>query len=138
MIIEKNGRKCNCGKNGCYEAYASMRVLKENIKKYFKDESLSSEDILRILQDKKDLKQVKEIIREYIEYLAIGIANMARICSADTVVIGGSFVYYKDILFKMLQEELDRIMIPLEKDKTKIKLAKFSNNAGIIGATLIA
>ena len=28
MIIERNGRKCNCGKNGCYESYASMKTLK--------------------------------------------------------------------------------------------------------------
>lgn len=28
MIIERNGRLCNCGKHGCYEAYASMKALK--------------------------------------------------------------------------------------------------------------
>ena len=28
MIIERNGKFCNCGKRGCYEAYASMKALK--------------------------------------------------------------------------------------------------------------
>lgn len=28
MIIERNGKLCNCGKHGCYEAYASMKALK--------------------------------------------------------------------------------------------------------------
>ena len=133
MIIERNGKKCGCGKNGCYEAYASMKVLKE----YFKDGTLTSEEILEILKNQDNINKVEDIIKEYIEYLAIGISNMSRICSADTIAIGGSFVHYQEILFGRLLDELDRIMIPLEKEQTKVKLAKFDNNAGIIGATLI-
>lgn len=137
MIIERNGRKCNCGKNGCYEAYASMKVLKTQIRNRLKNEELSSKDILNLLQNSDEISKVEDILEEYIEYLAIGISNMARICSSDTVCIGGSFVYYKDILFDRLLCELDRIMIPMEKEKTKIKLATLGNDAGIIGATLI-
>ena len=138
MIIEKNGRKCNCKKNGCYEAYASMKALKDSIRKEFNAESLRSEEILELLEDKENLNRVDHILKEYIEYLAIGISNMARLCSADTVVIGGSFVYYKDLLFERLKKELDRIMSDFEKEQTRvIKIAKFSNDAGIIGATLI-
>ena len=137
MIIERNGRKCNCGKNGCYEAYASMKVLKTQIRNRLKNEELSSKDILNLLQNSDEISKVEDILEEYIEYLAIGISNMARICSSDTVCIGGSFVYYKDILFDRLLCELGRIMIPMEKEKTKIKLATLGNDAGIIGATLI-
>lgn len=137
MIIERNGRKCNCGKNGCYEAYASMKVLKTQIRNRMMNDKLSSKEILEILQNKNEISKVEDILKEYIEYLAIGISNMARICSSDTVCIGGSFVYYKDILFDRLLCELGRIMIPMEKEKTKIKLATLGNDAGIIGATLI-
>ena len=28
MIIQKDGIKCNCGKRGCFEKYASMKALK--------------------------------------------------------------------------------------------------------------
>ena len=126
------------GKGGCYETYASMKVLKDSIRKEFNAESLRSEEILELLEDKENLNRVEHILKEYIEYLAIGISNMARLCSADTVVIGGSFVHYKDLLFERLKKELDRIMSDLEKKQTRvIKLAKFSNDAGIIGATLI-
>ena len=58
-------------------------------------------------------------------------------CSADMVVIGGSFVYFKDILFDKLLKELDRIMIPMEKENLQIKLATLGNDAGIIGATIV-
>ena len=137
MIIERNGRKCNCGKNGCYEAYASMKVLKTQLRNRFQNENLSSKEILELLKSPEKIAKVEDILKEYIEYLAIGISNMARICSADTICIGGSFVYYKDILFDRLIKELDRIMIPMEKEMTKIKFATLGNDAGIIGATLI-
>ena len=137
MIIEKNGRKCNCGKHGCYETYASMKALKTQIRERFENKNLSSKDILELLKNVNNLKQVEDIIQDYIEYMAIGISNFARICSADVLVIGGSFVYYKDILFERLLEELDGIMIPMEKEKVKIKLATLGNDAGIIGATKI-
>ena len=52
-------------------------------------------------------------------------------------MLGGSFVYFKDVLFDRLLEELDRIMIPMEKKNVKIKLAMLGNDAGIIGATRI-
>lgn len=137
MIIERNGKKCRCGKNGCYEAYASMKAFKTSIRKGLHNENLSSIKILELLKDKENCKQVEDIIQDYIEYVAIGIANMARICSADVLVIGGSFVYYQDILFWRLQKELDKIMTTMEKQKTKIKLAELGNDAGMIGATIL-
>jgi len=32
MVIQKHGDECNCGRAGCFEAYASMKRLKEKIK----------------------------------------------------------------------------------------------------------
>ncbi|MCI9000432.1 MAG: ROK family protein [Clostridia bacterium] len=101
------------------------------------NEKLSSKEILQILKDKTKSNELEDILKTYIEYLSIGIANFARICSSDVVVLGGSFVYFKDVLFDRLLEELDRIMIPMEKKNVKIKLAMLGNDAGIIGATRI-
>ncbi|MBO5478376.1 MAG: ROK family protein [Clostridia bacterium] len=137
MIIEKNGRKCNCGKNGCYETYASMKALKTMLRQRLGQENLSSKEILEELKNPEKIVQVEDIIKEYIEYVAIGVSNFARMCSAQVIVIGGSFVHYKDILFNPLLKELDRIMIPMEKEMVDIKLATLGNDAGIIGATKI-
>ncbi len=137
MIIQKNGRKCNCGRNGCYETYASMKAFKTQIRQYFDNPNLSSKEILEILKQPENRSKVEDILQGYIGFVAIGIANMARICSADVLVIGGSFVYYKDILFSKLQEELDRIMPPIQNKRTIIKLAELGNDAGMIGATIL-
>lgn len=137
MIVERNGRKCNCGKRGCYEAYASMKALKTQIRERLGQEYLSSKEILEKLKEPENKEKVEDILQEYIEYVAIGVANFARICSSDVVVMGGSFVYFSELLFDRLLRELDRIMIPMEKEKVTIKLEKLGNDAGIIGATLL-
>ena len=31
MVINKNGKKCRCGKEGCFEEYASIKTLKDKI-----------------------------------------------------------------------------------------------------------
>ena len=134
MIIERNGKQCSCGKKGCYETYASMRTLKTNLKKRLGDENLISKQILESLKNPKTMEQVEDIINEYIGYVAIGIANFIRICSADVLVIGGSFVHYKDVLFDKLLKELEIIMPKEEREKVDIRLAMLGNDAGIIGA----
>lgn len=134
MIIERNGRPCNCGKKGCYETYASMKALKTNLKKRLGRENLTSKQILESLKNPKTMEQVEDIINEYIEYVAIGIANFIRMCSCDVLVIGGSFVHYKDILFDKLLKELEIIMPKEEREKVNIRLAKLGNDAGIVGA----
>ena len=97
---------------------------------------LSSKEILELLQQTKNLEKLEDIIQNYIEYVSIGVANFARICSADMVAMGGSFVYFKDILFNKLQKELDRIIPKNERENLQIKLATLGNDAGIIGATI--
>lgn len=96
---------------------------------------MSSKEILEILKDEKQRKKLEDILQNYIEYLSIGIANFARICSSEVLTIGGSFVHFKEVLWDKLLQELDRIMIPMEKEKVTIKLATLGNDAGIIGAT---
>lgn len=97
--------------------------------------NLSSKEILELLQYTKNLEKVEDIIKDYIEYLSIGIANFAKLCNAKVVSIGGSFVYFKDILFDRLQKELDRIIPKSDRENLQIKLATLGNDAGMIGAT---
>ena len=40
MVINKGGRQCSCGKRGCFENYASMKALKEKIKKEYTESDL--------------------------------------------------------------------------------------------------
>lgn len=136
MIIEKDGRICRCGKKGCFETYASMKNFKVNIRKILNlDEEILGGKLLEILELNKDKEEVKNVISDYIEYLAIGISNLINIFEPEVIVIGGSFVFYKNILLDKLIREIQNKGLLFNKRKDlNIKLAKLGNDAGIIGA----
>ena len=111
MIIEKDGLLCSCGKFGCWQQYASMKALKDNLRKALGcDEKTDSKQLLNILRNtKKEDKSftiINNIIEEYIENLAIGISNLINIFEPEIIGIGGSFVYFKDILLNKLENKL--------------------------------
>ena len=137
MVIKKDGLKCNCGHQGCFEKYASMKVLKDKIQKEFGKTELTGEEVKNILEDKKNKERTEKIVDEYIDNLATGMANLINTFEPETISIGGSFVYFKDILLDKLIKRLgeDNFLFN-DQPVPKIVMAKLKNDAGIIGAVI--
>ena len=136
MIIEKNGKECNCLNKGCFEQYSSMRVFKENIINILNlNCSTTSEDILNIIKQQKDNKEIDSYINEYTEDLIVGLTNIINIIKPEIICFGGGFVYFQDILYKRLLEKIQ--LHKFQFNKPELVLAKLQNDAGIIGATFI-
>lgn len=136
MIIQKDGIKCHCQNKGCFENYCSMRVFKEKVIEILElNEKVSSKEILNLVQNNMGNKELSNYIEEYISNFMVGICNIANIINPEIICIGGSFSYFKEILYKKLLEKDE--FITYQFDKPKIVLAQNENNSGIIGATLI-
>ena len=89
MIIQKDGIKCNCGKNGCFEKYASMKVLKNNLRASLGlDETTRGQELLDMIRKNGEDKRIKKIVDEYIEYLSIGLSNLINIFEPEAIGIG--------------------------------------------------
>ncbi len=136
MVIEKNGLKCNCGRNGCFEKYASMRALKEKIAKQVGTETVTGEELKEILEQNIEDEQIKNIVNEYINNLSIGLGNLINIFEPEVISIGGSFAHYEKTLLNKLVQRIEKEELFNKKNMPKIVLAKLKNDAGIIGATL--
>ena len=137
-IIQKNGNLCNCGKNGCFETYASLKRFKEKISKQFNLNTLSGKIIREFIKNNPEDVVLKSMISEYIEDLSIGISNIVNIFEPDVICIGGSFAEYEEILYNPLKEALlQGNLLFNQRHDIIIKLAKLKNDAGIIGATLL-
>ena len=136
MVIEKNGIQCSCGRKGCFERYCSMKALKNNLRQALGfDESVRGEQLLDMIRKNKpeneNYKIIENIVSEYIENLNLGIMNLIRIFEPEVIGIGGSFVYFQDVLLPRLKEK-----IKPEREELIIEAAVLGNDAGIIGATL--
>lgn len=137
MIIQKNGIQCNCGKRGCFEAYSSIKRLKEHIANEFGLNNLDNQFIKEfIIKNQNDIR-LKYFISQYIENLAIGISNLINIFEPEVIVFGGGFVDYSDILIEPLKKQiLTTNLLFNKRNDIILKLAKLGNDAGIIGASL--
>lgn len=137
MIIEKNGKKCSCGSKGCFEAYGSIGNFRKVVREALQiEQEITGRDLLEILQKRGNERKLELLINEYAKNLAIGIASICNIFEPEVIALGGSFVYYKDIILPKLENYLKEENYIFNKSRMpKILLASLNNDAGMIGAT---
>lgn len=135
MVIVKDGKLCKCGRNGCFEAYAAMKIFREEVAKEFNLKKVTSDVVFDLMKNKEKEEKINKIISKYIEYLAIGLENLIRILEPDVICIGGSFVYYQSIFVDELEKKIKENF--KDREIPKIITAKYANDAGIIGASML-
>lgn len=149
-VIQMNGQMCNCGREGCFEAYASATALIRQTKQAmhrFEDSKMweiTGGDISKVSgitafkAKKLGDKAASNVVNQYIRYLAAGVANVLNIFQPDIICIGGGISHEGDALIEPLNE------IILGEDYARnmehraiIKAADLGNDAGIIGAAYL-
>ena len=150
MVIEHNGRKCTCGRRGCWETYCSATGLITTTKEYM----MTSRSSLMWKIVENDIERVdgktaykaaalgdmtaRAVCAEYTDYLACGLANIVNIFQPEVICIGGGLSNEGENLIAPLREIVDRIQYTSRSPiKTQIKIAELRNDAGIIGAALL-
>ena len=149
MVISAGGRQCNCGRKGCFERYCSATALISDTK----EAMLANPDsklwkvcpnIERVnaktVFDANDLgdETAKQVIDNYIEYLACGITNVVNIFQPEVVCLGGGVSNQEEGLLRPIREYLDREDYARHLMKrVTLKIATFRNDAGIIGAAML-
>ena len=149
-VIVKGGRQCTCGRRGCWETYSSATGLITSTKEKMAELKLKGIDSLIFDEAeregkvsartafnaaKRGDKYGEELVKEYIEYLAVGITDMINIFQPEVLSIGGGVCNEKEYLTKPLIEIVEKEQYTrANKKKTKIVTAILKNDAGIIGA----
>ena len=138
MTIQKNGELCKCGKQGCFETYCSMKRLKDALIKILElPEETKAQELYEILKQRQSEEKVAQKIDNYIEDLVTGLSNITNIFEPEAICLGGSFVYFENILYDKLVEEFEKKEQLFNKENCpKLKLAMLGNDAGMIGATI--
>ena len=137
IVINKNGKECNCGNRGCFETYASMKKFKKKaIQKLKLPQSIEAAQVQYYIRENQEKSEVEEFVDSYLDDVAIGISNIINIFEPEAIAFGGSFSYYSDIFLEPLEEKVRKIKFN-KYTNTKLIQAKFQNDAGIVGATEI-
>ena len=147
MVIAHNGEQCTCGRKGCLEAYASATALIRDTKRAMENHKdskmweIGSTDAVtgKTAFDYKDVDSyAKEVVDNYIEMLACGIANIANIFRPHTVMLGGGVCAQGDNLIVPLQKIVNKEIFAGDLGpRCPIAIAKLGNKAGVLGAAAL-
>lgn len=75
-------------------------------------------------------------IEEMCDALGRGIANICYVLNPQVVVLGGGVMEQEEYLYPLIEGRLNRYLLPVIAEHTALRMAKFKNNAGMLGAYL--
>jgi len=149
-VLVSGGQQCSCGRKGCFEAYGSasalVRMTKEaaeanpdsKLNEVIEEEGKVNAKVAFVAMRRND-KVAAEVVDTYIDYLADGLANAINTFMPEVLVIGGGVCGEGDPLLVPLREKtLSRPYFGPGVKKTRIELAQMGNDAGIVGAAMMA
>jgi len=150
FIIDRNGIPCNCGRRGCFEAYASATALIGQTRAAMEKNRNSMlwnlcEGDIQLVDGKTLFDAVRLgddtgalVLGQYVEYLAAGLVDLINIFQPELICIGGGISKAGDLLLEPLQEIIDREdYARTSRRRTRLAAAELDNDAGIIGAALL-
>lgn len=132
MIIESNGKLCECGGHGCWGAYISNTALLDDFKKYF-PEIRKFSDIFK--PEYCDSEIGKIILEDYIKYLSIGIKNILFFSNPEKLIISGELCLHKEHIIDSLTEKIYKNHI-FYRGKETITFSQLQEKGCIIGAAM--
>ncbi len=140
---------CRCGKRGCLETGASgsavHRIFLEKLnegrisilsEKYERGEKILLKDILDVLQ-KEDVLAI-EVIEGVADTLGKAIAGLINMFNPELIVLGGVLSQGKEYLMLPIKSAINKYSLRLVSQDTALKLSKLGDDAGVIGACLLA
>jgi glucokinase len=148
VCARPGGRRCNCGLDGCVEAYAGRGALEEQARKRAADKDTVLFDImekrgrdrltsgvwLRALQAGDELAQ--ELIERAIAALGVGIGSAVTLLDVEGVVIGGGLGERlgPDWLARIEAAAAEHTFF---RERPVYRLAELGDLGGAIGASLL-
>lgn len=151
IVIEHNGVPCSCGRKGCWEAYSSATALIRMTREKIASEGHATKmwDMIEGNLDnvsgrtafnaaREGDKAGQEVVDQYIDYLACGLASIINIFQPEVLSIGGGISNEKDNLLIPVKERIKGETYSRDNIKaTDIRIATLRNDAGIIGAAVL-
>lgn len=135
IIVEPDGRLCGCGNHGCMERYSSASGV-----------SLSYQAATDAILDAQSIAQRAAsgdlaALAAYAlagEKLAQALAHILKVVDVARVVVGGGMSQSWPLMRDAFEQRLDHDLIPALRGKVQVSVSILDDQAGIIGAALLA
>ena len=145
IMIEKNGRMCNCGRLGCLETYVSVNGLRRTVFQLFSKSNIKSG-----LQNISFNELTGEMISDYAvkgdplaveafnitaRILGRALANLTACFACEAIILFGGLSKSGDLLLKPTRKFFEEQLLNIHKGKVQILKSSFENGmAAVLGA----
>jgi glucokinase len=150
-VLQVGGEPCTCGRRGCFEAYSSASAI---IRETLRAAAAHPKSLLNRLiasnggraDGRTPFQAMRlgdsagaQVVDQYIEYLAEGLANVINGYMPEVLAIGGGVCHEGDALLLPVRERaLAKSYLGIGVPAPRIELAELGNNAGVVGAAMFA
>jgi glucokinase len=151
MTIKANGPRCGCGRRGCMESLASKSAITRRVAKavrrgmitmlgtvvHSKKSKLKSR-VLREAFELNDAIAVNEV-RRAAHYLGLGLGSLVNVIGPELVIVGGGVTEALGAPYLDMVRASARAQILVDpEERIKIEAAALGDDAGVLGASLMA
>ena len=151
MVIVADGEDCACGRKGCFETYASATALIRMTHEAMVKHPESAMHQIAAEQGGVDGRTAftaqqmgdaagEEVIKKYVHYLSIGIANIVNIFFPEVIALSGGVANQGENLLVPLREKVEQqeYGAAYTAKHPRIVCCTLGNTAGMIGAAMFA
>lgn len=148
MVVNVDGPQCPCGRNGCWERYASGSGLGRLAREAASEgraqsivaragglERIRGEHVSAAATDGNP--EALRIVRDLAHWVVVGLANLVQVLDPQAIVVGGGLVSMGEALLEPVRSELDRLLGGHRIRSVAVMAAALGERAGAIGAALI-
>jgi glucokinase len=143
VIVEKNGRLCGCGRQGCLETYASATGIVKTVKEKLQTEksSLTGQDITSASISQAAQAGDKVALEAFAftgEILGLALANAVAFSSPEAIFLFGGLARSGDLLMKPTQEAFDKYLHNIFQGTVRLLPSALpDSDAAILGASAL-
>lgn len=142
--VVADGRRCGCGENGCLEAYAGGHNLIAQMKEAIgqrvtllsKAAMLSPATLVEAMEQGDEA--AKEIFDRAAMHLALAVANYVTVLNPARVILGGGVLAHAPRLRDQIEQGIHKHTLNSARQCAQVVSAALGDDAGIIGAGLLA
>jgi glucokinase len=147
QIRPNGGFHCACGKIGCFEVQASGTGLIRHA--FALAPSFPRSTLLDMPREKLGSKKIRKAAqagdlhalaawKKFTDDLALGLANVIAFVNPELIALGGGVSTAGDFMLDAIKGQVDAMTTMVPKGTTRIEIAKLGNDAGQVGAAIMA
>jgi glucokinase len=150
--VVQDGKQCGCGRKGCVEQYASGTAVLKAAKKLASSDGPAGRRLRELKEQAGELnghlvyqallegdQGARQVVAEAGDYLGQAMGTITAVLDPQIYVIGGGLSEAGELILEPIRQAFSK-ELPARgfRPEAKVVAARFSNQAGVIGAADLA